>query len=181
MIAVPPSKNAKGTHSNAKMRISMPNPSNPTSFRERGGAWVLVQFLLMSAVVVVAVAFPGRGAHPWGIAVGIALLVTGAAFGIAGTLALGRNRTPFPRPVPGSTLVENGIYGLVRHPLYTSVILISIGWTLAWESGWAWVPALLQIPFFHGKARREERHLQKEFPRYADYARRVPRFIPRLR
>ena len=95
-------------------------------------------------------------------------------------MALGRNSTPFPRPSDGSQLVQTGIYGMVRHPLYTSVMTASLGWALIWESWYAVLPALMLIPFFHAKVRREERWLQEKFPDYADYARRVPRFIPRF-
>ena len=38
--------------------------------------------------------------------------------------------------------------------------------------------AAMLIPFFHAKARREERWLREKFPEYAEYERRVRRFIP---
>jgi protein-S-isoprenylcysteine O-methyltransferase Ste14 len=77
-------------------------------------------------------------------------------------------------------LVQRGIYARVRHPLYTSVMLASLGWALIWQSGSSLLAALALVPFFHAKARREERWLCETFPDYADYASRVPRFIPRL-
>lgn len=159
---------------------AVPPEEKRTTFLQRGGAWVLVQFVLMTAVLVGAVVFRGTTHHPLAIAVGIAAIAVGGFFGIAGVQALGRNRTPFPEPREGSNLIQTGIYGIVRHPLYTSVLLISLGWTCAWESAWALLPAILQIPFFHRKAILEERRLIRQFPDYADYARRVPRFLPRF-
>jgi protein-S-isoprenylcysteine O-methyltransferase Ste14 len=106
--------------------------------------------------------------------------VAGGFFGIAGVRVLGRNRTPFPQPREESELVQHGIYGRVRHPLYASVMLASLGWALIWQSVVSLVAALVLIPFFHAKARREECWLSKQFPGYADYARRVPRFLPRF-
>ena len=40
---------------------------------------------------------------------------------------LGRNLTPFPRPINNSNLVTTGIYRFMRHPMYYSLILISFG------------------------------------------------------
>ena len=40
---------------------------------------------------------------------------------------LGRNLSPFPRPIKNSNLVTTGIYRFTRHPMYYSLILISFG------------------------------------------------------
>ena len=124
----------------------MTDAPKASGFLSRGGAWVVVQSILMTAVIV-----------------------------------LGRNRTPYPQPREGSELVQHGVYAQVRHPLYTSVILASLRWSLIWQSWPAFIAALVLIPFFHAKARREELWLREQFPGYADYERRVPRFVPRLR
>ena len=40
---------------------------------------------------------------------------------------LGRNLSPLPRPINSSKLVTTGIYRFTRHPMYYSLIFISIG------------------------------------------------------
>ena len=150
-------------------------------FFERGGVWVLVQFGLIAAVLIPSILCHGVAMWPGIRAVGIVLLAVGGVFGISGVRMLGRNTTPLPHPRDGSQLVQSGIYRVVRHPLYTSVMLASLGWALSWESWLALPPALLLIPFFHAKARCEERWLREKFPEYADYSLRVPRFIPNFR
>ncbi len=40
---------------------------------------------------------------------------------------LGRNLSPFPRPLNKSNLVTTGIYRFTRHPIYYSLIFISFG------------------------------------------------------
>ena len=40
---------------------------------------------------------------------------------------LGRNLSPFPRPINNSNLVTKGIYRFMRHPMYYSLIFISFG------------------------------------------------------
>ena len=154
--------------------------NQPDGFLVRGGAWVVAQSILMIAVILLGVVFPGDGSRLAVIATGVVLFGAGGCFGIAGVIVLGRNRTPFPQPRPGSELVQRGIYARVRHPLYTSVMLASLGWALIWQSAAAFAAAIALIPFFHAKARREERWLCEMFPGYADYQKQVPRFIPRL-
>jgi protein-S-isoprenylcysteine O-methyltransferase Ste14 len=149
-------------------------------FLVRGGAWVLIQFVLLTAVIALAVVFHGDWTRVAVIAMGAVLFMAGGVFGIAGVAVLGRNRTPFPQPRDRSELVQRGIYAQVRHPLYASVMLAALGWALIWQSWPALVTALALIPFFQLKARHEERRLREKFPDYADYERRVPRFLPRL-
>jgi protein-S-isoprenylcysteine O-methyltransferase Ste14 len=158
----------------------MSSAPNANSFLARGGVWVVIQFVLMTAVLVLGVVFPGDWTRVPVIATGVMLFVVGGYFGIAGVMVLGRNRTPFPKPREDSELIAHGIYSRVRHPLYTSVMLASLGWALIWQSAASFAAALVLIPFFHAKARSEERWLTEKFPNYADYAKRVPRFLPRL-
>lgn len=158
----------------------MTEPARASGFFSRGGAWVIGQSLLMIAVIALGVIFRGDGTRLAVSAAGAALFLIGGWFGVAGVLALGCNRTPFPKPREDSKLIQDGIYALVRHPLYTSVILASLGWAFIWQSALALMAALILIPFFHAKARREESWLRKQFPDYVDYERRVPRFFPRL-
>jgi len=150
------------------------------TFAARGGVWVVVQSVLMLAVILLGVVFPGDGTRTTVSAVGALLFAIGGYFGIAGVMVLGKNRTPYPQPRAGSELIQHGIYSRVRHPLYTSVMLASLGWALIWQSVAAFIAGLTLIPFFYAKAIQEERWLRQTFSGYADYVRRVPRFLPRL-
>lgn len=157
----------------------MSTPPDSPDFRARGGGWVVVQFILMTAWIAV----PPRageysaGFSTWSAAV---LLAGGAGAGIAGVAALKGNRTPFPRPRAGSQLITGGIYRFVRHPLYLSLMLLATGWALLWQSPAGGLLAVLQAVFFDAKARCEERFLTAQFPDYAGYAQRTARFFPGL-
>jgi protein-S-isoprenylcysteine O-methyltransferase Ste14 len=157
------------------------NLNQPEGLPNRGTIWVVTQSLLLLAVVLLGVLQPGDWTRAGLIVTGAVLFLVGGVVGVAGVLVLGRNRTPFPRPRENSELVQHAIYARVRHPLYTSVMLSSLGWALIWQSAAAAVAALVLVPFFLAKARHEERWLRAKFPAYADYARRVPAFLPRLR
>jgi protein-S-isoprenylcysteine O-methyltransferase Ste14 len=159
----------------------MNSTPDANSFLARGGAWVVIQFALMLAVIILGVVFRGDWKRNNLITnTGAGLLTLGGVFGISGVIALGRNRTAYPRPRADATLIQGGIYAHVRHPLYTSVMLVSLGWAVICQSWPALLAAVALIPSLAAKARREEAWLREKFPGYADYARRVPRFLPRF-
>jgi protein-S-isoprenylcysteine O-methyltransferase Ste14 len=149
-----------------------------TDFFNRGGTWVVCQFILLGLVFFFSLAGKGPWSNAQASFLGSALFVLGVFCGIAGTMALGRGLTPFPRPSTRALLVQNGIYRFVRHPLYLAVFLGSVGWALVWDSVPALVAALMLMPFFDAKARREEQWLRQQFPEYPAYEKRVKRFLP---
>jgi len=147
-------------------------------FVQRGGLWVMGQSVLMGAVAIGGVLWHGDWHNSILVVVGAILLCGFAVCGIAGTRALGRNLTPFPRPSAHGRLVQSGIYGLMRHPLYTAVFCAAMGWALVWESFISLLFAVALGLFFNAKVRREERWLRAQYPDYAQYEQRVRRFIP---
>ena len=148
------------------------------SFVHRGGLWVLGQGALLLAVAALGVICRGESRLMLSLLGGLLFLAAAAWTGIAGVMALGRNLTPFPKPSAHAQFVQHGIYGLMRHPLYTSVFCASVGWSLLWRSWPALAVSLLVALFFDAKARREECWLRQQFPDYAGYEQRVRRFIP---
>ena len=145
----------------------------------RGEWFVLAQTALMLAILV-APKLDGRKAFRSGIsgATGGLLCIVGLGFAVLGSVALGRNLSPFPKPKEKGTLVENGIFSVVRHPIYSGLSLAAFGWSLIWNSIAALVATLLLLAFFDIKARREERWLEEKFPGYAAYKSRVKKLIP---
>jgi len=150
-----------------------------SEFVQRGGLWVVGQFTIMLAMVVLGLEFHGAPSLPrQGIIAGGIAMGIGGLLAIAGAAALRNRLTPFPEPTRNSQLVQSGIYSLLRHPLYASIVLTSLGWGFfrqSWPTLWLLVPTAL---FFDAKARREETALRQAFPDYSLYARRVSRFIP---
>ncbi len=141
-------------------------------------AWVLGQSVLMLAMVVLGVTHRESWHHEAGFVIGAVLFALAAVIGIWGVRSLGRNRTPCPTPKADVELVQSGIYRWLRHPLYSSVMLASVGWALLWASAAALAAAVLLGVFLAAKARLEERLLRARFPGYAAYAERTRRFIP---
>lgn len=147
-------------------------------FFQRGGLWVAGQSALMLAVAVLSLTCSNPGGDAVFAVGGLLLLSLGALCGIAGATALKRNLTPFPKPLAESRLVQSGIYGRTRHPLYVAVLCASFGWALVCQS-WPGMGAALALGLFlDAKARHEERWLRVRYPDYEDYQRKVRRFIP---
>ncbi len=147
-------------------------------FRARGGGWVVAQFVLLGGAALGGWIWHGQWRSPLSLFLASAFFIVAALLGLLGAKALGRNLTPFPKPHAETTLVRHGVYGVVRHPLYTSVMFAAFGWALLRSSGPALALAAALGLFFKAKADREERWLRQRFPDYADYARRVRQLIP---
>jgi protein-S-isoprenylcysteine O-methyltransferase Ste14 len=79
---------------------------------------------------------------------------------------------------PTLALVTEGIYGLMRNPMYTAMMVFIAGIAIALGSDWMLVlvvPAALILHF--GVVKREERYLEAKFgDSYREYTRRVPRY-----
>jgi protein-S-isoprenylcysteine O-methyltransferase Ste14 len=146
----------------------------------RGEGWVALQAVLFVAVIATGFAGPlwAGPSRAIGALAGVALIAGGLALIGGGIVALRRQLTTFPRPVDDGRLIEDGAFGLVRHPMYGGGILFALGWGLLTASVPALSCALLLALFFDLKSRREEAWLAQAFQDYADYRRRTPRLIP---
>ncbi len=79
-------------------------------------------------------------------------------------------------------LATTGPYAYTRNPLYVGSILIAFGFALAARSVWiALALTLLFLVIYWPVILGEEEYLRTHFAGYDDYARRVPRLLPRLR
>ena len=78
-------------------------------------------------------------------------------------------------------VISTGPYAIVRHPMYTGMILSDLFLPLALGSWWAAVPAGLMIALVIWRTAREDQTLRAELPGYADYAQRTRfRLLPGL-
>jgi protein-S-isoprenylcysteine O-methyltransferase Ste14 len=79
----------------------------------------------------------------------------------------------------GQTLVSTGLYGLVRHPMYSGSVIMMVGVPLALDSYWGLVfviPALVALAL---RIRDEEELLQQQLSGYREYEQQVHyRLVP---
>ncbi|MCR4348227.1 MAG: isoprenylcysteine carboxylmethyltransferase family protein [Sulfuricaulis sp.] len=151
-----------------------------SDFVARGGLWVLAQIPLLLLVFIVPV-WSGSGEHvprhPLSV-VGAALTAMAVLLTVWGLKSLGDALTPFPKPLSGVRLRRQGVYRWMRHPIYSGVMLASLGWALWWLSLAGVFSALILALFFDRKAAHEETGLCAQYKDYPDYAREVKKFIP---
>ena len=76
-------------------------------------------------------------------------------------------------------VISTGLYGVVRHPMYSGALLLMICMPLALGSSWSLLLLILVLPVLVWRLLDEERVLRRDLPGYADYCRRVHyRLIP---
>jgi protein-S-isoprenylcysteine O-methyltransferase Ste14 len=79
----------------------------------------------------------------------------------------------------GQKVVDTGLYGVVRHPMYTATILIFLSMPLVLASPLSFALMLIYIPLIIKRIKHEERLLERELEGYGDYMQRVRyRLIP---
>ena len=79
------------------------------------------------------------------------------------------------------TVIDSGVYGVVRHPMYAGAALVLLGMPLWLQSSAAAVLALVPMALLVIRIRVEERFLRQELDGYAAYAARIRyRMIPFL-
>ena len=76
---------------------------------------------------------------------------------------------------PEQKVISTGLYGLVRHPMYTGGIFLFVGMCLALGSWWNFLVFLLMVPALIWRIFDEEKLLAKELPGYLGYRNRVRR------
>lgn len=67
-------------------------------------------------------------------------------------------------------VITNGPYAIVRHPMYTVVIILLFALPLALGSRFALIPAIIMVLIFIVRTYFEDRTLHVELPGYPDYA-----------
>jgi len=149
----------------------------------RGEWYVIIQIGLFALIALgptwldIRLDLPG-GVRAAALVIGGVLAGAGLLLALAGLLALGPNLSALPHPKDDAELVESGPYRLVRHPIYSGVILGAIGWALLNASLLTLIYAVLLFVFFDIKSRCEERWLRRKFAGYAAYQARVSKLLP---
>ena len=86
---------------------------------------------------------------------------------------LGRNLSPFPRPINNSKLVTKGIYRFTRHPMYYSLIFISFGVFIIKLSIYYLFLIISLALIIKFKIALEEQYLNNKFKNYVLYKNEV--------
>jgi protein-S-isoprenylcysteine O-methyltransferase Ste14 len=143
-----------------------------------GGAW-----LSLAAMIVVSVLDHrfGWSEVPTAISlVGDVLVAVGIV--VVGLVLIQNSHAAVTvRVEAGQKLVSTGLYGLVRHPMYTCNVIAMVGAPLALGSYWGLVFVIPGLLLFALRIRDEEELLQEELDGYREYMEKVRyRLVPCL-
>ena len=115
---------------------------------------------------------------PWRTAIGLVVFALGLGFAIWARKHIGRNWGSPMTQKDEPELVTSGPYHLVRHPIYSGILLAGVGTAAALN--WMWLTAVvLAGVYFLYSATVEERYLTEQFPdNYPLYKRSTKMLVP---
>ena len=141
---------------------------------QRAVLWLLVaaQFLLVGILIFLQ---PSARAHPSSLV----FHLSGIALGFWAVFSMGRgNLNVSPVVRENASLVQRGPYRMIRHPMYTALLLFMLSYVLADMTPLSlqlWCGLLLVLIV---KSLYEESLLTQRFPSYAQYKQHTWRFVP---
>lgn len=151
---------------------------------ERGGQLItaVLRNVLGIPLWVIGYLWAWRTTSPW-------VLTPRPAFTTLGWLLVGAGLLPVAighiyvgmrshLPSIRDTLVRNGLYAYVRHPIYAGGLVMLPGFALVRPTQAVLLASGLMFLYLIVQARLEEKDLSERIPTYQDYMRGVPRFVP---
>lgn len=143
----------------------------------KGNIFVAIQFALLGLLFLV----PGR--NDWTVVeeltlIGVVVSSIAAVMLVVSAINLGKSLTANPVPLETATLKTNGLYSIVRHPIYFAVLLLAAVAVMQSRSFMHIVFGVALFVLFEFKARFEEQLLMQRYAEYKAYAARVGRLIP---
>ena len=110
---------------------------------------------------------------PFSYLMGILIIIIAFIIMLVAIKDLGRNLSPFPRPINNSNLVTTGIYRFTRHPMYYSLIFISLGLFITNLSIYYLFLSISLSLIIKFKISLEEQYLNNKFKNYLLYKNEV--------
>jgi protein-S-isoprenylcysteine O-methyltransferase Ste14 len=111
--------------------------------------------------------------------IGLAFCITGAVIACWSRYLLGKNWSLAVQKKEDHELIQSGIYNVVRHPIYSGLLLLFIGHMLIVGDYRGIIAVLIVFISFWFKLKKEERILAQTFGKqYEDYKNRTKALIP---
>ena len=155
-------------------------------FMKRGRVPWSRELRIRAVIVIIAIVLARLGAFrgyslntdPWRAGIGLVLFALGLGFAIWARVHIGRNwGTPMTQK-DEPELVTSGPYHLVRHPIYSGILVAGVGTAVALSWPWLVAVALAGVYFVYS-ATVEERHMTEQFPdAYPVYKRSTKMLVP---
>ncbi|MFN0164275.1 MAG: DUF1295 domain-containing protein [Burkholderiales bacterium] len=174
-------------------RRNLPHGEDPryarwrAKFGERWWWWSYFHVFLLQGVLVwlwtlpLHVALSAAGPVHWSHVPALAVFMVGFAFQGLGDWQLARFKAD---PANRGQVLQRGVWSLTRHPNYFGEALMWWAfWCMSLAHPWGWATFVMPLWVTWFMARdsatpMQERYLMKSKPGFAEYAARVPRFVP---
>lgn len=113
------------------------------------------------------------------IVAGVFLILSGLGIILAAIMKMRRAATNVEPWKPTTAIIDDGIYGISRNPIYLGMILVYLGVSSLFNSFWFLPPLVLVLTaMYFGVILREEKYLERKFGgEYLSYKNRVRRWI----
>jgi protein-S-isoprenylcysteine O-methyltransferase Ste14 len=151
---------------------------------DRSNRWVLVAFAVLGLLSAWLPAYTDRN-DMWTIDgdstrwIGVIAYTLGGVLRLWPVFVLGHRFSGLVAIQPGHTLVAAGIYGVIRHPSYLGLLVMSLGWSLAFRPWAGVILAVLTLVPLIARIRAEEALLHAQFgAEYDAYCSRTSRLLP---
>ena len=148
-----------------------------------GGAFLGMMILPVLHALTPLLHFANYAQPLWLDALGVAVWIVMVWLFWRSHHDLGVNWSPTLEVREGHTLITNGIYQKIRHPMYAACWLMAIGQGLLlrnWIAGWAGLAAFGTLYFL--RVAHEERMMLDQFGgQYQNYKERTGRLLPRAK
>jgi protein-S-isoprenylcysteine O-methyltransferase Ste14 len=153
---------------------------------DRDNRWVIAAFVLVGVLDGFMPAWADRNDF-WIIDhetirwIGVVLFAVGGALRIWPVFVLGHRFSGLVAIQPDHTLETAGIYCFIRNPSYLGLLVMTLGWGLAFRTGMGIVLTVLLVPPLIARMDAEEALLSARFGKeYDAYRTRTSRLIPWL-
>lgn len=154
----------------------------PTAIRSRDYTIFILAFPQTGLILNVAIVLYNGIYEIFPVLLGFILMVTGMGFNFIVRTNLGKNWVPLSKTTEGQELVTGGIYSIIRHPFYLSVLVLFAGIAVISWNLYGLLFFILTIIAVMIRIRKEEIELIAKFgEKYKKYKKETPMIIPKLR
>ena len=140
--------------------------------------YVVTQLILFAVYIFIKLPKIDFQIPLWLQVLGALSATAGVVMVVLSFIALNKSLSPFPSPKEKATLITNGIYSTVRHPIYSGILWMALGYGLYTEDTLRLLVFVALLILFINKAKYEEQLLMKKFPDYIFYKFRTFGFLP---
>jgi len=145
-------------------------------FGDRGEPFFFAQVFLVTCILIGSVPVVGNFMETL---FGPVLLLVGGATIASALNELGDGLNPWPKPTSNTELTTTGVYGYVRHPIYSGLLAVALSISIITHSASRVILTLVLFAILNMKIDYEEAEMESQIEGYSEYKNEVTgKFFP---